>query len=117
MLGIMAVVFIGVNSWGKKKNQQREAEHQRMLSEEMVPGAWVHTRVGFYGRFVDLDGDVVILETPGGTETYWNRAIIASVGELPFADDPAEADEADVDVVVVEEDLATGELGESDTAK
>lgn len=84
MLVIMGLVFFGLNSFTKRSNQKRTAERDRMLQDEMVPGAWVHTTVGFYGRFVDLDGDVLILETPGGVETYWNKAVVRTVGDLPF---------------------------------
>lgn len=89
MLGVMLIAFIGLNMWSKKSNQKRAAEREKMMKEQLVPGAWVHTSVGFYGRFVDLDGDVLILETPSGEETYWNKAVIRSVGELPFQDDEA----------------------------
>lgn len=85
LLVVMALVLFGFNSFSKRANQRRQEERDRTLAEEMVPGVWVHTKVGFYGRFVDLDGDVVILETPSGEETYWNKMVIQSVGDLPFA--------------------------------
>ena len=57
----------------------------------MVPGAWVRLRSGFWGRFVDQDGEIVILETPGGHETYWDqRAILDVAEELPFQNTDAE---------------------------
>jgi len=52
----------------------------------------VKTTGGFWGRFVDRDGDVVILETPGGTETYWEMSVVRDLGEPPFASDELEAE-------------------------
>lgn len=84
LLAILLVFMFGMNWFGKRSQQKLQAEHEKMMSEQLVPGAWVYTAVGFYGRFVDLDGDVLILETPGGEETYWNKAVLRSVGEPPF---------------------------------
>ena len=47
------------------------------------PGEWVRTRVGFWGRFVDLDGDIIVLETTDGHEMYWEREMIAEIGGQP----------------------------------
>ncbi|MSS83504.1 preprotein translocase subunit YajC [Actinomycetaceae bacterium WB03_NA08] len=93
LMGLMLVAFIGLNMWSKKSQRKRQEEHDRMMKEQLVPGAWVHTRVGFFGRFVDLDGDVLILETPSGEETYWDKRMLASVGDLPFANDEEENDD------------------------
>lgn len=101
MLAVMALVFFALNSFTKRSNQKRTDERDRMLREDLTPGAWVHTSVGFYGRFVDLDGDVLILETPGGVETYWNKAVVRTIGDLPF-----EAEDE------FEESVDGGEIGE-----
>ena len=61
------------------------ARKRMMEQEKMVPGAWVRMRCGFWGRFVDKDGEIIILETPGGSETYWDqRAVLEVAEELPF---------------------------------
>ena len=36
-----------------------------------------------WGRFVDLDGDIVVLETTDGHEMYWEREMIAEIGGQP----------------------------------
>ncbi|WP_350259162.1 preprotein translocase subunit YajC [Scrofimicrobium sp. R131] len=95
MLGLMVVAFIALSSFSKRSAQKRQVEHERMLAEQLVPGAWVHTSVGFFGRFVDLDGNVVILETPSGEETYWDKRVIRSVGELPFETEETEIEEVE----------------------
>ena len=84
MLGLMVVAFLVLTSFSKKSAQKRQAEHERMLNEQMVPGVWVHTSAGFFGRYIDTDGNVVILETPSGEETYWDKRVVRSVGDLPF---------------------------------
>lgn len=105
LMGVMIIVFIAMNIWTKKSTKKRKDEHERMLNDQLVPGAWVHTRVGFFGRFVEIDGDVVILETPGGDETYWDKRMIASVGDLPFAaEEEIEAAPEDIYVDEVEEE-------------
>lgn len=94
---LLLVVFLAVmlllNWWGKRSQLRQQEERDKMMSEQLKPGVWVYTAVGFYGRFVDLDGDVLILETPGGVETYWNKAVLRSVSEPPFELVDSEADE------------------------
>ena len=94
LLGLLVVMMI-MSSRGRKKMLEQQAERERMLTESLVPGAWVKTGVGLWARYVDTDGDIVILETADGTEMYWERSMIREVGELPFAPeiDPADAGE------------------------
>lgn len=83
-MGLLLVGLFVMNSFAKKNQAKREAERARLLNEEMVPGAWVQTFSGFFGRYIDRDGDVIILETPSGEETYWLKAAVRSIGEPPF---------------------------------
>ena len=74
----------------------------------------MRTRVGFWGRFVDLDGDIVVLETTDGHEMYWEREFIAEIGGQPPL---ADADQADADAdeaEAVEEDASVLGLDEED---
>ncbi len=84
LLVIMVFLLFFMNWWGKRSQQKQMEEHEKRMSEALKPGVWVYTKVGFYGRFVDIDGDVLILETPDGTETYWNKVVLESVSEPPF---------------------------------
>lgn len=85
---IMMVVLLGglllMNTFAKKSQKKRVDEREKMLNESMVAGAWVQTFSGFFGRYVDTDGDVVVIETPSGEETYWLKAAIKGVIEPPF---------------------------------
>lgn len=94
LLGLLVVMMI-MSSRGRKKMMEQQAERERMLSESLVPGAWVKTGVGLWGRYVDTDGDIVILETADGTEMYWERSMIREVGEPPFAPDLDAVDEVE----------------------
>ncbi len=91
MLVLLAFMVWSGNRNRKKMEQQQAAQRQR-IAEGMVPGAWVKTASGFWGRFVDRDGDIVILETPGGTETFWEMSVVRDLGEPPFATDEPEAE-------------------------
>lgn len=91
LLGAAIIAMMWFSNRSRQKQAEKQAEHEKELAAKLVPGAWVRTAVGFWGRFVDQDGDVVILETADGTEMYWDRQMIREVGVEP----PFEADEAD----------------------
>lgn len=76
----------------RKKLEAQQAQRDSQMREDMQPGVWVMTASGFWGRFVDIDGETVILETPDGTETYWKFQAIANVGGSPFPEDDTEHD-------------------------
>ncbi len=111
MLGLMIVAFMVLTSFSKKSQQKKQAEHERTLSEQLVPGVWVHTSIGFFGRYIDTDGQVVILETPSGEETYWDKRVIRSVGDLPFEH------EEEVDSLTIESDAGAEDVVEEITAE
>lgn len=78
------MIFMYFSTRNAKKNQARlEQERQKAFT----PGTWVMTSAGFYGRFVDLDGEVVILENLDGVESLWARQSIRGAVEPPFAKD------------------------------
>ncbi|PID98148.1 MAG: preprotein translocase subunit YajC [Actinobacteria bacterium] len=85
MLLVLLVLMMVWSARNRKKMLARQEEETKKLAEMLVPGAWVKTSVGFWGRYVDQDGDVVILETADGTETYWDPSVIRLVDDLPFA--------------------------------
>ena len=108
ILLLMAVLVGGMfvmNSFAKKSQKKRQDEAEKTMSELMVPGAWVQTYSGFFGRFVDTDGDVIILETPSGEETYWLRAAIRAVTDPPFETLGESEDDIEVDVLQIESDV------------
>ena len=118
ILLFMAVLVGGMfvmNSFAKKSQKKRQDEAAKTMSELMVPGAWVQTYSGFFGRFVDTDGDVIILETPSGEETYWLRAAIRAVTDPPFETLGESEDDVEVDVLQIESDVdGTDEVDQLD---
>lgn len=128
MLLLMVVMFGGLflmSQFSRRQAKKRADAREERLEQEMVPGAWVQTYSGFFGRFVERDGGVVILETPSGDETYWLEKAVSGVGEPPFevsefdtdmtdgetieefdfeADTPEISDDTILDVDVVSED-------------
>lgn len=93
-LGIVLLAMMWLSHRSRQKVAQKQEERERQLAEGLLPGAWVRTAVGFWGRFVDQDGDIVVLETADGTEMYWDRQMIREVGtQPPFAPEPQDADE------------------------
>lgn len=89
----VAVIFMLFTSSRNAKKQQ--AKREEMFSQQMVPGAWVMTQSGYYGRYVETDGDVIVLENSDGTETLWSSRAIAVVQDPPFA--PTEENEQPLD--------------------
>ena len=95
LMGLLVVMiaFMWWSSRSRKKQMEKMEEEKREQLAAVTPVKWVRTRVGFWGRFVDLDGDIVVLETTDGHEMYWEREMIAEIGgQPPLA--RAEEDEA-----------------------
>lgn len=90
---ILAMIWM---SRSARKQQARQAEER---DAALVPGNWVVTIGGFYGRVVEVDGDTVTLESPAGDETLWARRAIRGAEEPMFAsvEDVAEEPESTTD--------------------
>ena len=89
LMGLLVVMiaFMWWSSRSRKKQMEKMEQDKREQLAAVTPGEWVRTRVGFWGRFVDLDGDIVVLETTDGHEMYWEREMIAEIGgQPPLAD-------------------------------
>lgn len=87
ILIVVMVAFMWWSSTSRKKQMAKMEQEKRDQLAAVTPGEWVRTRVGFWGRFVDLDGDIIVLETTDGHEMYWERQMIAEIGgQPPLAD-------------------------------
>lgn len=80
---VIMIAFMWWSSRSRKKQMEKMEQDKREQLAAVTPGEWVRTRVGFWGRFVDLDGDIVVLETTDGHEMYWEREMIAEIGGQP----------------------------------
>ena len=117
MLLIMAVFLIVFMMWSsrsRKQQMQKMEQEKRDQLAAVTPGEWVRTRVGFWGRFVDLDGDIVVLETTDGHEMYWEREMIAEIGGQPPLAEVEQTDASADEAETVEEDASVLGLGEED---
>ena len=117
MLLIMAaflIVFMMWSSRSRRQQMQRMEQEKRDQLAAVTPGEWVRTRVGFWGRFVDLDGDIVVLETTDGHEMYWEREMIAEIGGQPPLAEVEQTDASADEAETVEEDASVLGLGEED---
>lgn len=85
LMGLLVVMiaFMWWSSRSRKKQMEKMEQDKREQLAAVTPGEWVRIRVGFWGRFVDLDGDIVVLETTDGHEMYWEREMIAEIGGQP----------------------------------
>jgi len=85
LMGLLVVMiaFMWWSSRSRKKQMEKMEQDKREQLAAVTPGEWVRTRVGFWGRFVDLDGDIVVLETTDGHEVYWDREMTAETGGQP----------------------------------
>ena len=85
LMGLLVVMiaFMWWSSRSRKKQMEKMEQDKREQLAAVTPGEWVRPRVGFWGRVVDLDGDIVVLETTDGHEMYWEREMIAEIGGQP----------------------------------
>ncbi|WP_413449911.1 preprotein translocase subunit YajC [Georgenia phoenicis] len=106
---LILIAVFGLMMWmmsrGAKKQRQAAAE----LRNSLEVGQQVMTASGFYGTIVDVDGDVITLESTPGVETLWKREAIHSVTEPPFAveDDEETTEDDDVTTVEVPDDASS----------
>jgi preprotein translocase subunit YajC len=75
----------------RTRKQQRKAVEFR---QTLAVGDEVMTGSGLFGTVVDVDGDVITLESPSGARTDWLRAAIAKHATPPWAED-VEGEEED----------------------
>lgn len=73
---IMMVLMFGALFLMTRSTRKRQKE-ALAFRDSMQPGAQVMTASGYVGTVVDIEGDLVTLETVGGGRTQWVRAAIA----------------------------------------
>lgn len=117
IMALFLVVFMWWSSRSRRQQMQKMEQEKRDQLAAVTPGEWVRTRVGFWGRFVDLDGDIVVLETTDGHEMYWEREMIAEIGGQPPLAEAEQADATEATDVAVEahEEATVLGLSEEDT--
>lgn len=71
----------------RRQSQQSRAIQQ--VQAGLAPGQEVQTTSGLYATVVELDDEIVVLETAPGQHLRWNRAAIRSVVVVPTEAEPA----------------------------
>ena len=107
------LIFIVIAVAGLLFMSNRTKKQQRAASEfrnNLVPGDEVMTHSGLLGTVVDVEDDVITLESAPGSQSRWIRAAISKKIEPPV-DEVEDEDEADVDEI--EDDESDAKLIES----
>jgi preprotein translocase subunit YajC len=88
---LLIILLLGAGAMfllsNRSRKQQRQAQEFRA---HLKPGDEVMTGSGLFGTVIDVDGDVITLESPSGGQTDWLRAAISKLATPPFA--PVEED-------------------------
>ena len=93
---LILIAVFGLMMWMMSRGAKKQRQAAQDLRAGLEVGQQVMTASGFYGTIVDIDGDVITLESTPGVETLWKREAISAVTEPPFAvEDDVEDDEDD----------------------
>ncbi|HYD09894.1 MAG TPA: preprotein translocase subunit YajC [Acidimicrobiales bacterium] len=112
---LLPLLLIGL-LWFMGAPQRKMRKEQAALMESLAPGADVMTHGGLYGTVVEIDDDVVVLETSPGVTMRWAKRAIATV-VTPLGDDEA-VDESDeeLDEEYADEEYTDEEYTDEDEA-
>jgi len=98
---IILVLAVG-GLWLMSSRQRKTQAAANEFRNNLVAGDEVMTGSGLFGTVVDVEGDVVTLESTPGQRTRWLRAAIAKKIEPPVEADEIEAGPATVDPAIAE---------------
>lgn len=84
MLIALAIVAIVLMRRSGSKQMDRIRQQQEELRSSLRPGTWVRTTSGFFGKVVEVTGEVVTLSNLTGEETLWDIRVVAEVKEPNF---------------------------------
>lgn len=76
----MVLLFWFMSRQGKKA-QQRQRDK---VEEGLVPGGWVQTIARTYHQVVEVNGDIITLSNPDGSEYLVHRTGIAQPTQSPY---------------------------------
>lgn len=93
---IIALAFGAMWLMSSRTRKQQQAAQE--FRNTLEPGDEVMTGSGFFGTVVEVEGDVITLESTPGSRTRWLRAAISKkiepvVAEIGEADDDEDEDE------------------------
>lgn len=92
-LAILAVAFGAM--WLMTSRTRKQQKAAADFRANLAPGQEVMTGSGLFATVVDIDDDVVTLETSPGVTSRWLRPAIAKLVEPPVIDEDADEEPAD----------------------
>lgn len=107
---IILALALGV-MWLMTSRTRKQQKEAMAFRAELAPGQEVMTGSGLFGTVVEVDGDVVTLETSPGVTSRWLRPAIAKPVPPPVEDE----DEDDEDGVEGDDDVAGDTSGDDQT--
>lgn len=113
---LLPLLLIGL-LWFMGAPQRKMRKEQAALMQTLAPGADVMTHGGLYGTVVEVDDDVVVLETSPGVTMRWAKRAIATVVTPPVDDEDLEDSDEEYDEdEYSDEEYADDEYGDEDDA-
>lgn len=102
----LVLMFWFMSRQGKKA----QARQREKVENALVPGAWVQTIARSYHQVVEVNGEIITLSNPDGSEQLVHRTGIAQGTQSPY--ELMAEDDADDAVDVSSVDDARETLGE-----
>lgn len=84
ILGLACVVMVVFMRRSGQKRMSQMEEQRKSMEQMMTPGTWVRTTSGFFGKVVEVSGEVITLSNLTGEETLWDIRAIAKVEDPNF---------------------------------
>lgn len=112
---LLPLLLIGL-LWFMGAPQRKMRKEQAALMQSLAPGADVMTHGGLYGTVVEIDDDVVVLETAPGVTMRWAKRAIASVVTPPVDDEDLEDSDEELEDEYADEEYDEGEYVDEDDA-
>lgn len=103
---IIIFAFFALMMWFMSRSQKKMAAKMAEQREAaLVIGKTVVTQTGMLGQIVDIDGDVVTLESASGDETQWLKTGIQAEIEPPYASTFGDVEDDETGLEDLEADL------------
>lgn len=111
---LLPLLLIGL-LWFMGAPQRKMRKEQAALMQSLAPGADVMTHGGLYGTVVEIDDDVVVLETAPGVTMRWAKRAIATVVTPPADDEDLEDADEELEDEYADEEYDEDEYVDEDT--
>ena len=109
---LLPLLLVGL-LWFMGAPQRKMRKEQAALMQSLAPGADVMTHGGLYGTVLEIDDDVVVLETSPGVTMRWAKRAIATV-VTPVDDETVDESDEELDDEYADEEYADEEYAEDE---